>query len=100
LRIKQRAGEIAAADLESNVGAIGADDSELAAKVRAMFRRLPARQRQVFDLADLQGYSPSEIAEMLRMKPVTVRANLCKARRILRAALLAEHPELVEGLGR
>ena len=66
--------------------------------VMASFEHLPARQRQVFDLADLQGFSPAEIGEMLGMNPVTVRANLCKARRTIRAEVLEKFPEMVEGL--
>lgn len=64
--------------------------------VRALFRCLPDRQRQVFDLADLQGYSPGEIGEMLDMNPVTVRANLCKARRAIRTTILDRYPELAK----
>ena len=66
-------------------------------QIRTLFERLPARQRQVFDLADLQGFSPKEIGEMLAMNPVTVRANLCKARRSIRAKILERFPEMAEG---
>jgi DNA-directed RNA polymerase specialized sigma24 family protein len=50
----------------------------------------------VFDLADLQGYSPSEIGKMLEMNAVTVRANLCKARRAIRTSILDQYPQLLE----
>ena len=60
------------------------------------FHELPDRQRLIFDLVDLQGYTPIEIAEMLDMEPVTVRANLCKARRAIRTRILRDHPELAE----
>jgi RNA polymerase sigma-70 factor (ECF subfamily) len=66
-------------------------------QIRTLFERLPARQRQVFDLADLQGFGPAEIGEMLGMNPVTVRANLCKARRAIRAKMLERFPEMAEG---
>jgi len=72
--------------------------SHVVDQVRTQFERLPARQRQIFDLADLQGFSPAEIGEMLAMNPVTVRANLCKARRTIRAKILERFPETVEGL--
>jgi RNA polymerase sigma-70 factor (ECF subfamily) len=62
------------------------------------FRELPDRQRLIFDLVDYQGYTPAEIAEMLDMEPVTVRANLCKARRAIRTRILRDHPELREDL--
>lgn len=66
--------------------------------VEHYFRELPDRQRLIFDLADYQGYTPAEIAEMLDMEPVTVRANLCKARRAIRTRILRDHPELMEEL--
>jgi RNA polymerase sigma-70 factor (ECF subfamily) len=62
------------------------------------FHELPDRQRLIFDLVDLQGHTPVEIAEMLDMEPVTVRANLCKARRTIRTRMLRDHPELAETL--
>ncbi|WP_280457929.1 RNA polymerase sigma factor [Nocardia carnea] len=40
---------------------------------------LPPRQRQVMVWTQ-EGYEPSEIAELLRLKPATVRSNLRKAR--------------------
>lgn len=73
---------------------------ELVGLVRTFYERLPPRQRQVFDLADLQGYAPAEIAEMLEMNPSTVRVNLFKARKTIRARILRDHPELEEGYGR
>jgi RNA polymerase sigma factor (sigma-70 family) len=44
--------------------------------------RLPPRQRQVMAWT-LDGYTPGEIAEELRISPEAVRANLMKARRSL-----------------
>lgn len=61
---------------------------------RAAFTELPPRQRAVFDLADLQGYAPAEIAELLGMNPVTVRVHLMKARRAVRSRVLAWAPAL------
>lgn len=75
--------------------AIGA--ARLASLVQFFFRELPERQREAFDLVDLQGHSPAEVAAMLDAKPVTVRANLFKARRAIREKILARHPELTEG---
>ena len=69
------------------------DRQRIAAQVRAFFGRLPERQREIFDLVDLQGYDPSEVAEMTGIKPATVRANLFKARAAMRAHLIARHPE-------
>lgn len=69
----------------------------LASLVETFYEALPDRQREVFDLVDLQGFAPVEVAEMLDAKPVTVRANLFKARRTIRENILARHPELTEG---
>jgi RNA polymerase sigma-70 factor, ECF subfamily len=68
------------------------DRQRLASEVRAYFGRLPARQREIFDLVDLQGYDPIEVALMTGIKPATVRANLFKARAAVRAHLIARHP--------
>jgi RNA polymerase sigma-70 factor (ECF subfamily) len=71
----------------------GRVDRERAATViRELFAELPARQREVFDLVDLQGLSPAEVAERTGMKSVSVRANLFKARKAIRESLLATHP--------
>jgi RNA polymerase sigma-70 factor, ECF subfamily len=72
------------------------DDSKLAELVLRYFDDLPARQREVFELADIQGLSAPEIGVRLGMKPVTVRANLFKARRTIRQRMLAHHSKLVE----
>ena len=72
-------------------------ESQVAQVVMTLFRELPRRQREIFYLADLEGFAPVEIAERLGMNPVTVRAHLLRARRALRARLLERHPELTEG---
>lgn len=66
--------------------------------VQHYFEELPDRQRLIFDLADFQGYTPAEIATLLEMEQVTVRANLCKARRAIRTRILRDHPELMESV--
>jgi RNA polymerase sigma-70 factor, ECF subfamily len=65
--------------------------------VRAFWNDLPPRQRQIFDLVDLQGHAQVEVAEMLEMNAATVRAHLFKARRTLRTKLLGPEPERSEG---
>lgn len=72
------------------------DEARLTRIVLARFRELPERQREVFDLVDLQGYAPVEVAELLGLEPVTVRTNLLRARRALRGKVMESHPELVE----
>jgi len=61
----------------------------LADRARAALADLPDRQREVFDLVDLQGYAPQEAAGLLRLSPATTRVHLLRARRALRSALLA-----------
>ena len=57
--------------------------------IRTLLGELPLRQREVFDLVDLQGLKPREAAEMLEMNPNTVRVHLLRARRRMRSAMLA-----------
>ena len=68
------------------------DRQRAAVLIRELFADLPTRQREIFDLVDLQGLSPGEAAQRTGTKPVTVRANLFKARAAIRAKLLATHP--------
>jgi RNA polymerase sigma-70 factor (ECF subfamily) len=72
------------------------DRERAAALIYEMFRDLPSRQREIFDLIDLQGLTPAEVAERTGMKPVSVRANLFKARSSIRARFLATHPSYSE----
>jgi RNA polymerase sigma-70 factor, ECF subfamily len=75
----------------------GRVDRERAASViRELFLELPARQREIFDLVDLQGLSPAEAAERTGRKAVSVRASLFKARSAIRAKFLATHPSYGE----
>jgi RNA polymerase sigma-70 factor (ECF subfamily) len=68
------------------------DRERVAQVIRELFTDLPLRQREIFDLVDLQGLSPEEAAERSGIKGVTARANLFKARRAIRARILATHP--------
>jgi RNA polymerase sigma-70 factor (ECF subfamily) len=72
------------------------DRQWVAARIRAFFGKLPTRQREIFDLVDLQGFEPSEVARMTGMNAATVRANLFKARATVRAHLIARHPGAAE----
>jgi RNA polymerase sigma-70 factor (ECF subfamily) len=72
------------------------DRERAAIVIRELFAELPRRQREIFDLVDLQGFSPSEAAERTGLKPVSVRANLFKARKAIREGLLATHPSYRE----
>ena len=68
------------------------DRERMAEFIRHFFTKLPPRQREVFDLVDLQGHDPSEVAEMIGVRSGTVRANLFKARAAIRERLLELHP--------
>jgi RNA polymerase sigma-70 factor (ECF subfamily) len=70
---------------------------ETTALARDALARLPERQREVFDLVDLQGFAAHEVAALLGLDDGTVRAHLFRARRAVRAAILALAPTLTEG---
>lgn len=72
------------------------DSAALSDLVYAEYRRLPGRQREVFDLADLQGRPVEEIAALLSLNAVTVRVHLHRARAAIRGRIMSSHPELVE----
>jgi len=59
-------------------------------RVQHVLRALPPRQRAAFDLVDLQGYTPTEAAEMMDMRAGTLRVHLLRARRAIRARILAD----------
>lgn len=71
---------------------------ELGAILRTFFEELPERQREIFDLVELQGMTAKDVADLLGIEPVSVRASLFKARRWLRARILAARPEVAEDL--
>ena len=75
------------------------DERRASALVRAFLGELSNRQREVFDLCDLQGFGPVEVSDMLGMEPVTVRSHLFRARKAIRRRILESCPELVEGYG-
>lgn len=87
--------EEAAAHQSDPVRAIHA--GRMAAAVRDYFETLPPRQREVLELVDFEGMPPVEVADLLGLKAVSVRASLFKARRSLRERILERFPELTEG---
>lgn len=72
------------------------DAARLAALVLEYFDVLPRRQRQIFELADILGNTPADIARELGMQQVTVRAHLFKARRAIRERMLENHERLLK----
>jgi RNA polymerase sigma factor (sigma-70 family) len=75
------------------------DDRRASELVKTFLEKLSERQREIFDLVDLQGFSTIEVSAMLEMEPVTVRSHLFRARTSIRKKILESHPELVEGYG-
>jgi len=68
------------------------DRERMTGFIRHFFTQLPPRQREVFDLVDLQGHDPAEVADMIGIRAGTVRANLFKARAAIRERILELHP--------
>ena len=64
--------------------------------LRSAFDELPSRQREVFDLVELQGIPATEAAEILGIRATSVRGNLFKARRNLRRRILNVWPDVEE----
>lgn len=72
------------------------DTARLASLVLLYFDALPNRQRSIFEMVDLQGMTPAEVARQLGMEQVTVRAHLFKARRAIRCRMLEHHERLLK----
>ena len=105
LRRRGRQREIGGFDaLLDTVPAPGGDPSlavvrsELAGLLETLLRRLPHRQREVFDLIELQGMPANEVARLVGIRASSVRGSLLKARRNLRRQILATWPDVGEDL--
>lgn len=72
------------------------DAARLAALALRYFDALPPQQRRVFELVDIRGIAPAEVARRLSMEQSTVRGNLFKARRSIREQLLQHHERLLK----
>ena len=71
------------------------DDIEMKRTLRligTLLEGLSMRQREVFDLVELQGLKPQEAARLLEMNPNTLRVHLLRARRTMRKEMLAQDP--------
>jgi RNA polymerase sigma factor (sigma-70 family) len=62
------------------------DEIDLREDVRRMLRLLPPRQRAALVLLDLYGYGSEDAAEIMRIRPSTVRALATQGRAVLRTA--------------
>jgi len=72
------------------------DAVRLARLVIQYYDALPNRQRSIFEMVDLHGMTPAEVARQLGMEQVTVRAHLFKARRTIRARMLEQHERMLK----
>lgn len=104
-RFRSRSRQRTAADSEDILGsavsdianpASDAERGELGDVLRAAFDELPSRQREVFDLVELQGIPATEAAGILGIRATSVRGNLFKARRNLRRRILTVWPDVEE----
>ncbi len=66
------------------------EDVEL---LRGALKELPAREREVVILRDLQGLSTWEVARILMISPITVRRHSSRALAHLRKLLNPAHPK-------
>ncbi len=71
-----------------------AEASELAERLRSALETLPARQRSVIVLHDVEGFKHAEIGTMLGIPEGTARSDLHYARSHLRAVLGSVRSEL------
>jgi RNA polymerase sigma-70 factor (ECF subfamily) len=74
------------------------DRERALAMIQESVTALPLRQREIFDLCDVIGITPTEAGELLGMKAVSVRASLFKARAFIRRSIMLSHPEYAEQL--
>jgi RNA polymerase sigma-70 factor (ECF subfamily) len=72
------------------------DAARLAALALRYFDALPPQQRRIFELVDIRGLTPAEVARRLSMEQSTVRGHLFKARRAIREQLLEHHERLLK----
>ena len=90
--------ELSDAD-HSSADAIGEREDALRLQrlVAAHFSELSPRQREVFELVELNGLSVADVAARLGSEATTVRVLLLRARRTIRLRMLEAHPDLLEG---
>lgn len=72
------------------------DAARLAALALRYFDALPPQQRRIFELVDIYGFTPADVARRLSMEQSTVRGHLFKARRSIREQLVENHERLLK----
>lgn len=90
----------------SGLGSTGDASAEAAVdlgRLQRAFLRLAAalapKQRAAFVLREIEGLETAEVARVLGVTESTVRNHLMQARRILRAGLERDYPDLVPPAG-
>jgi RNA polymerase sigma-70 factor (ECF subfamily) len=63
---------------------------EQVARIWNLFRKLPPRQREVFALRHIEGWSTEEVAKTLNLSPGSVKLHLFRAVHALRSAIGGE----------
>ncbi len=75
-------------------------EKEEAGKVtREIVQQLPEKFRTILVLREFEGFSYTEIAEILEIQLGTVESRLFRARKRFRDALLREHPDMAPSPG-
>jgi RNA polymerase sigma-70 factor (ECF subfamily) len=86
----------ASAPTQELADASDGDATRIRQIVTRYFDTLSPRQREVFELVELHGIPASDVAARLGIEASTVRVLLLRARRTIRARMLAQHPDLLE----
>ena len=60
-------------------------------KVHELIKNLPAQQKLIIQLRDIEEYEFGEIAEILHMNPTAIRVTLSRARKTIREQLTKQH---------
>ncbi len=60
-------------------------------QVHKLIESLPAQQKIIIQLRDIEQYNFEEIAKMVDMKPTAIRVALSRARKTIREALIKRH---------
>ncbi len=64
-----------------------AEQKNLIDAVQRLLKKLPEKQREIFRLRDLMGYSNYEIEEMMELNATQVKVNLFRARKKIKSGL-------------
>jgi RNA polymerase sigma-70 factor (ECF subfamily) len=66
---------------------VSAERAQLRARIQAALHDLAPRQRLLVELVELEGFTPTEVAEIIEISPATARWHLHSARGALRVIL-------------